>query len=1278
MTATLLWKLSDESYEKLERSIPHLLRNQPTLNSLFNHVDNKAEYFCQLFFPSNGLATQCFLANLSLIDSSNKKISLAIRIPYHASFAEYLPDHCTVSVIGYWNTQVPSPVFAPERIIITHNDLEAASFEHEIEFVAQQIEDGQYPPRGVQNILTTQLAQDLPKISVETNKRLQDWRGFLNFKRRLIRQKTAGLRYIHYKLNPNTLHLELLVIADSETKLQEVRRIFTRQSLRLFSLDISSNVWSFALPEDAKDSKEQKQPRGFELAQVVRGKQGLQITKFKDLDKASAQVVDAVPFEQPAFAWLSVELDEDWKNKLEKIQPDADDEETLSQNQEILEDFIKEIPPQGFVSFSMIGDLALIGRHERTVKNLSQNENCYSPYLSSYLFDITKAQVPKSLSEVDQWFNKDLNDAQKNAVKKMLAAPDLCLIQGPPGTGKTTVIAEAILQFAKRGQTVLLASQAHDAIDNALSRIKNHPELRAIRLAKETKSTKKITDEGQLFAGHQALARHYDALAQHIDTGFLQPLKTQKEKLETLKQWLNEGSFLQADLQKTSEELLQIKQQITEKGSQLKQVQQVFENQKNIYEQATQKKQQLEQLIAFLQRQNSAPMGMPAPSCLLPVVETLFLLEQANIALPFSIVDFNANAGAQMLILTACFDKWIELQQHIPQIRLDIARLQQAGTLGLSDIETTITIHKLQQEVDQLSEQMEDDDSVEIATQWRNKRRKINELRSQSGGLDTKYYQLFKDSEKFANIQQAQQVADDLLRRVAIFERIEQLLTTQQQQAVHKIQQDISNLVLVQPDEKMMIQLQREIETLREDYKQKQDKRSSLQETQIKFLAKQNFTQGQELQSCLDGTSNYVKELEIQYAEKQHKDAAWMPLFEQWHNILQQSDLPIQDWEHVSTNFIENCNLVAVSCNENEKTLKNANLDSFDVAIIDEVSKATPLELLLPLMRARKAVLVGDHRQLPPTFQDGQDAHTFEDAVEQQEDAVEQQEDDLQDQSTLLTKDNFKRYEKLVTASLFRELFEKAPEILRERLTVQFRMHPDIMKMINYFYEGQLSCGNPDADRTHGLVLQGEDNVLLSPQDHLLWVDTSYDEKGAPCIDVEGSSNPVEARLIAQTLKSINDQMLKQGFGSKKRQKVGVVSFYQSQCRVIRDEIRKVNQGQIYFNAIDVEVNTVIRYQGKEKPIILVSLVRNDGRAKDISRSSRANVARFEYINVAMSRAQNLLVVFGARNMLELRDIKLPKMDSQGEEKKKIYKDIFDRLDRNARIYSARELVQAL
>ena len=178
-------------------------------------------------------------------------------------------------------------------------------------------------------------------------------------------------------------------------------------------------------------------------------------------------------------------------------------------------------------------------------------------------------------------------------------------------------------------------------------------------------------------------------------------------------------------------------------------------------------------------------------------------------------------------------------------------------------------------------------------------------------------------------------------------------------------------------------------------------------------------------------------------------------------------------------------------------------------------------------------------------------------------------------------------------------------------------------------------------------------------------------------MDVDGSTNPTEAILIAQVLVRINEQMRQKGFNSKNKYKVGVVSFYQAQCRTIREAIKKVNQGQIRFDAIDVEINTVIRYQGKEKPIILISLVRNDGKPKDHRRSSQANVARFEFINVAMSRAQNLLMVFGARNMLEMRDVILPKMDSQGSEKKKVYKDIFDRLDHIAQIYSTKEFVQA-
>ena len=60
-----------------------------------------------------------------------------------------------------------------------------------------------------------------------------------------------------------------------------------------------------------------------------------------------------------------------------------------------------------------------------------------------------------------------------------------------------------------------------------------------------------------------------------------------------------------------------------------------------------------------------------------------------------------------------------------------------------------------------------------------------------------------------------------------------------------------------------------------------------------------------------------------------------------------------------------------------------------------------------------------------------------------------------------------------------------------------------------------------------------------------------------------------------------------------------------------------------------------------------------------------------------MSRAQNLLMVFGARNMLEMRDVILPNMDTEGSSKKKIYQDIFNRLDREARVCSVKEFMQA-
>ena len=128
-----------------------------------------------------------------------------------------------------------------------------------------------------------------------------------------------------------------------------------------------------------------------------------------------------------------------------------------------------------------------------------------------------------------------------------------------------------------------------------------------------------------------------------------------------------------------------------------------------------------------------------------------------------------------------------------------------------------------------------------------------------------------------------------------------------------------------------------------------------------------------------------------------------------------------------------------MTCNEAGKTQfwANAFFKPFDIVVIDEVSKATLPELLMPMLLGNKIVLVGDHRQLPPMFKEV----TFQEAVE---------EGNLEDGS------GFKQFEELVTQSLYVTLFDQVPKNLKETLTVQYRMHPEIMNAVNNFYADSL------------------------------------------------------------------------------------------------------------------------------------------------------------------------------------------------------------------------------
>ena len=152
-------------------------------------------------------------------------------------------------------------------------------------------------------------------------------------------------------------------------------------------------------------------------------------------------------------------------------------------------------------------------------------DECYSPNLAMWLFNVSRARLPEENKDIiiDKWLNKNIenNENQKKAVYKMLQAPDLCLIQGPPGTGKTTVIAEAIYQFVRTGNRVLVASQSNDAVDNALERLADTPEIRAIRVGQKAKKKKLNALNTRKFSEDEALKYYYNALSTKVSSSWL-------------------------------------------------------------------------------------------------------------------------------------------------------------------------------------------------------------------------------------------------------------------------------------------------------------------------------------------------------------------------------------------------------------------------------------------------------------------------------------------------------------------------------------------------------------------------------------------------------------------------------------------------------------------------------------------------------------------------------------------------------------------------------------
>lgn len=243
----------------------------------------------------------------------------------------------------------------------------------------------------------------------------------------------------------------------------------------------------------------------------------------------------------------------------------------------------------------------------------------------------------------------------------------------------------------------------------------------------------------------------------------------------------------------------------------------------------------------------------------------------------------------------------------------------------------------------------------------------------------------------------------------------------------------------------------------------------------------------------------------------------------------------------------------------------------FSTLFIDEAAQALEPACWIAIRRAGRVVLAGDHQQLPPTvkcyeaMQQGLGKTLMERIVGNQPDAV-----------TLLG--------------------------------VQYRMNETIMKFSSdWFYNGKLVS---DPSVQHRSVLDYEHPIQ--------WVDSDEPEQFVG--ESHGRINKAEADLLLDTLQSYIEKIGKLRFLNE-RLDVGIISPYRVQTQYIRQQIRKREAFRQLRHLITV--NTVDGFQGQERDIILISLVRSNehgqiGFLSDLRR-----------MNVAMTRARMKLIIFG-------------------------------------------------
>lgn len=912
-----------------------------------------------------------------------------------------------------------------------------------------------------------------------------------------------------------------------------------------------------------------------------------------------------------------------------------------------------ELPTTGFLFFEDVGSLAQISWQEQALGNLREGHT-QNLYLGEFFFDAAKARpIPATspLSKTDLLLS-EANETQIAAVEAVLAAEDLILIQGPPGTGKTTVIAEICYQVARRGGRTLVVSQANLAVDNALSRLAHHPLLRPLR---EGDARTRVGREGEPFLAHRVIDRWLENTAADCENRLSEPRQIVKSIGELLTSLERFTAYIQIEENFPLEQ-----QQLLNSQADLELV---CQEQRSAYQQAAHNLLPWETLANDLSNliESASSANWEDPN-IKELVESLT---------PY--LTTNDEIHHLYLNVERCQQISAELDLTVPPypplglafwFRDVMSEKIQTSLTCVNDSVAAMSAIERQREWQLLSDIVMELDTLLIEN-YRGLKGYINKtidyfLKLLKGGKSSHTQAKKQRSiiiEKYAILQKehtnfAFDTADQKLHHLT------ELLD------IPKTWQDIAQQYLTQPDNSLTqaITLEKEVRSWQSKieellnlcllleplailnkinqliYREFEPLKQEVENLLIQIRKTENSlnevtTQLQKKSNYLEAERNWWQSVWQRIPERLKRDISSIDIFnpkllknvslyfDSWQKELAEAEAylnryeaTMQKWidrlldpsdtdlEAISKKYLENVNVVGITCMKAANRSFSQKFSKFDVVIIDEVSKSTPPELLIPALKGKKVVMIGDYRQLPPIL-DEENLDELADELKVPREKVQ-----------------------FLENSWFKQQFEAATSVqkgITQKLNIQYRMHPQIMEAINQFYndgDGGLSCGltDPDNQRSHNVG-----GKLIREDQHIIWVKIPSDRRYQENRIGTSYQNTKEVACIEKLCQQMNKTWAAKVANGEPKKEIGIITFYGAQLRLIDERISRTNR----FPNLDIRTGTVDRFQGMEKSVVIVSMVRNNHRG----------IVGFaktpERVNVAFSRAKELLVIVGCHDL---------------------------------------------